>query len=1184
MAELPRVAREIAVTPRVESRVSAADIAAPYNAIAKGLSGIGSFLSDWQRMSEDGVVATQIDAAKTAALQFQNDANGNVDAFKTSWKTYQDAQLASVPTNRRATFEANLVTIGGNTERSLLGDKFKRDQEIATNQVTARQKTLEADLADLAQQGLTGSADYEAKHSELTTMLNEKAGNPAFAYSPANLDADVSRIEDTLTGAAVTGELQRVYAKDGYAAAQKRAQEIYDDSKSTLPVVKRLKAIQAGLSSVRSLYEADSQARRDFSANAQQVKAALADGSLAPDDPLVADMMGQADSLKDPVSKLALQTAQATARLNPMKGLGLHDRLDFITGGPSGFVRGSANAAKPGPLWGTPGTPDFEGQHLTTIKTPSGQSVTVNKVAATAFTGFLGDLDAAGYKISDVQGYDDRSKLSGGPSQHAFGNAIDVNPDQNPANYTPLLGPKDFKTNLPANVADIAAKWGITWGGDWKSLKDPMHFEFAGVPTSATVASNGGASAATTGGLAGYVKGAVPAQKAIIKDGLDLALTDATTIVGKHPLNESQIADLVDAARIVDDADHYSKVASVIAQSDATAAVLGTPASDHTALLDLMRAPGPAGDEAVRIKAFDAAQATHNAMAEKLKADPRGLGVELGLFAPGPVVNWGDLKGAGATLNRRASEMSRLENTEGQAPNSLTVLRPDETVALKAAWAGGTVEQKAALLAALSDSLPPERMMAVLSGLGGEKGAPRMLAIAGALAVTSPAASRAIIRGQAALATNPKFGFDEGTADDRQKVSDVFPPSIVPPGPGYLQGWQDHVDAAKAVYAEMSATAGDASGKFSEQRWKDAVRTVTGGILEYRGQKIIAPVPGMSQGDFEKLLLRATAPANGVAIVNGVPTDVGAFGPLARNAFRGAEWPDGSPLTADQVRDLGVLHSSGDGRYVIELGKGSGVIAQQRLSTDSAIGRVIAPFELNLKALATAPQQPARVQDYVPPPAPAKSTEPTLPPTVSLDKAREIIDSSLKVFQRGGSPSEAFGALDEAIAKAIAKGDLTKEEAEGLRDFWRRSITPTPSTGNRPQGSLEQPRGPIQVADASGAIPQSAKDQFNAAQGGVRDVSPEQYGQLPPASLGGKPQTAQEILDHFKPTKLYPNPSPIEIPETSPGAQQFIKSLPDGYGVYRLRWLDQPYLYIFQKTGDDEVPVASGARSGPRVA
>ena len=59
-------------------------------------------------------------------------------------------------------------------------------------------------------------------------------------------------------------------------------------------------------------------------------------------------------------------------------------------------------------------------------------------------------------------------------SEHAYGNAIDINPDKNPW--------RSSKTNLPSNVSDIAAKHGLIWGGDWSpGSRDPMHFEWTGV-------------------------------------------------------------------------------------------------------------------------------------------------------------------------------------------------------------------------------------------------------------------------------------------------------------------------------------------------------------------------------------------------------------------------------------------------------------------------------------------------------------------------------------------------------------------------------------------------------------------------------------------------------------------------------------------------------------------------------
>jgi hypothetical protein len=58
-------------------------------------------------------------------------------------------------------------------------------------------------------------------------------------------------------------------------------------------------------------------------------------------------------------------------------------------------------------------------------------------------------------------------------SEHAYGNAIDINPDRNPFH--------SGKTDLPANVSEMAARHGLTWGGDWgKGSQDPMHFEWTG--------------------------------------------------------------------------------------------------------------------------------------------------------------------------------------------------------------------------------------------------------------------------------------------------------------------------------------------------------------------------------------------------------------------------------------------------------------------------------------------------------------------------------------------------------------------------------------------------------------------------------------------------------------------------------------------------------------------------------
>ena len=141
-------------------------------------------------------------------------------------------------------------------------------------------------------------------------------------------------------------------------------------------------------------------------------------------------------------------------------------------------IKGSANAARSGNEWGNPLQEGFAEKHLTNISV-GGHSVQVNKVAAEAFQGFLNDLSKE-YKIKDIGGYSLRRNKSNPDalSQHAYGNAIDINPNENPYVGNPFM--HKMKTDLPANISRLAAKWGISWGGDWSSVKDPMHFEYTG--------------------------------------------------------------------------------------------------------------------------------------------------------------------------------------------------------------------------------------------------------------------------------------------------------------------------------------------------------------------------------------------------------------------------------------------------------------------------------------------------------------------------------------------------------------------------------------------------------------------------------------------------------------------------------------------------------------------------------
>lgn len=110
---------------------------------------------------------------------------------------------------------------------------------------------------------------------------------------------------------------------------------------------------------------------------------------------------------------------------------------------------------------------------LVTVTTPGGVSFRVAKAHHDKFQGLVNDLEASGYVLNPKTSGGFNSRYIAGtttPSRHAFGEAVDVNWDENP---------RGGRGKIPSDVARaVAAKHGMVWGGDWKN-PDDMHFEVA---------------------------------------------------------------------------------------------------------------------------------------------------------------------------------------------------------------------------------------------------------------------------------------------------------------------------------------------------------------------------------------------------------------------------------------------------------------------------------------------------------------------------------------------------------------------------------------------------------------------------------------------------------------------------------------------------------------------------------
>jgi hypothetical protein len=95
------------------------------------------------------------------------------------------------------------------------------------------------------------------------------------------------------------------------------------------------------------------------------------------------------------------------------------------------------------------------------------------------WTGLLTELVPLipGGLTGDLGCFEDRNNVNNpsAVSFHAYGLACDLNSGDNP-NGAPGYG-RSGRFVIPPAAHDIAARWGMEWGGDFRGVQDPMHLE-----------------------------------------------------------------------------------------------------------------------------------------------------------------------------------------------------------------------------------------------------------------------------------------------------------------------------------------------------------------------------------------------------------------------------------------------------------------------------------------------------------------------------------------------------------------------------------------------------------------------------------------------------------------------------------------------------------------------------------
>ena len=137
--------------------------------------------------------------------------------------------------------------------------------------------------------------------------------------------------------------------------------------------------------------------------------------------------------------------------------------------------------AMPLAKWGDPRLAGYFSSYVVRVIF-MGKSLLWHKWAVVPLMKVEADLIAGGwdkkYYWTDLQTYCYRV-IAGTSilSNHSWPTAIDINPAKNPMRYDNKL-----VTDIPSQVVAIFKKHGFKWGGEYRTVKDAMHFEYLGEP------------------------------------------------------------------------------------------------------------------------------------------------------------------------------------------------------------------------------------------------------------------------------------------------------------------------------------------------------------------------------------------------------------------------------------------------------------------------------------------------------------------------------------------------------------------------------------------------------------------------------------------------------------------------------------------------------------------------------
>lgn len=958
MAKLPEIQPRGAVTRGPQSSVSAAEVANPFQQIAQALVSTGEAferkeVADAQNEGQNAVyrdssgtlhvdqrsnfsasgrsynaAAQQGYAARLAGdirargAALTAEAKGNIDTFNAGWKAFSDQTMGAVPRDFRGAVRTMLETEGPRFALGVSEQKRTSDLREFEGNIKAEIQLLDDDMSALARGGGTGTDAYRQKQAQARTLYDQLAQNPDFTVGEQEAGIAIKRMESRHMSEAMLGQVDRALQTGGVGEARKLAERMATDESLSLSPAERRQ--YAGLANERiSGFVAQTKANlKPVQDQSAVIQKRLKEGvGLDSDD--VDTTARQLAAGGDMSGAMELYSARAMART--LQGFKRSDNPAQVAMAETAI--GNANRPAPSrarPVSVAPEMTDRMQQAVQHL-----QARGLSPIAAAGIVGNLvqesslntnarnrGDGQDGSDSIGLGQWNGDRARAlqafaaSRGTSVDDFATQLDFVVHElettEGAAYQRL---KAATTVDEATAAMIGYERPAGWSADnprgghgWnnRAAMAAKAAELAGVDPK-LIASN--ASTVDPELIKEYRAEVTSDAKQLftdIKAGYDKNLTPAVADIN---LLSRQLA-------IVDDPDLKREVADYFTAQSAIAQTAGMAPAQVESQISSLRSDAADGATAAQAQIISGIEAQTKARTEALNSDPIGYAARQGMIPAPPALDLSrpdSWAGTFAALQNGADVLK----ARGEV-GTISVLRPEMQAQVSRALVNSTPQDAVQLLGSMAANLSPDNYSATMAGLY-SSGQSRAAAAAGALVPNNPEAAEGVLRGAQLLKQNPMLA-PKGTDDNKLAINDILPPTAFAPT---LEGTrQGLLEAATARYADLSAQIGDTSGELNEERMQQAVKEITGGLLDFNGSQVVAPRYGMTQDDFDK-----TVEA------------------LTDQDIDGAVTAGGNRVRADDFRDQGRLRAVADGRYLLEFGSTESPTYALRRPSQGTIGQ-----------------------------------------------------------------------------------------------------------------------------------------------------------------------------------------------------------------------------------------------------